>query len=485
MNTVYDVLIVGAGAVGCAAARELSRYRLRTAVLEKEYDVAAQTSGRNSAVVHAGFNNTPGSLMARLCVEGSRAFPALCAELGVPLLKTGKVLAAFSDSDVDVLRGLIRRGRLNGCTGLRILSREELHARVPGVGGIAGMESPATCVFDPFLYTVALAENAVQNGTEFFFGNEVLSIVRKDGVFRVTTSKGEFSSRVLVNCAGLYADRISSLAGVEGYRIYPCRGEYLIFEGDPELLSVPVYPAPRKGIGGLGVHLTPTTEGDILVGPSAEYIEDPDDTASTAEIQRKLLDEAVQLLPGLSGRVPIASYCGIRAKQAEPSEGGFRDFVIRAEESCPGLVNLIGIESPGLTASVPIARLVCRLVGGFIPLEENPGFDPVRKPPIRFRDKSPEERAALVASNPDWGEVVCRCRNVTRREILDALENPLGVRTVTAVKYRTRACSGRCQGGYCLSRIADIMLREFGMRPEEITLRGPGSELFCKGAKHE
>ena len=478
MTVNCDVIIVGAGAVGCACAREFSAYDLKTVVLEKEYDVAAGTSGRNSAVVHAGFNNTPNSLMARLCVEGSKGFSALCRDLGVPLVNTGKVLVAFSDEDMETLKALIAKGETNGCEGLRLLDREELSKRVPGVGGIGGMESPNTSVFDPFLYTVALAENAAANGAEFRFGAEVKAIVRENGVFRVETPAGEFCAPVLVNSAGLAAAKVSALAGVEGYRIYPCRGEYLILEGDPELLNVPVYPAPRKGIGGLGVHLTVTTEGDILIGPSAEYISDPGDTASTAEIQEKLLTEAAMLLPELRGRTPVGAYCGIRAKQAPPEKGGFFDFTIRAEESCRGLINLIGIESPGLTASVPIAKRVRKLAEEFLPMEKKADFDPTRKPTPVFRNLSDAERARLIKEDPNWGEIVCRCRNVTKAEILAAANNPLGVRTVAAIKYRTRATTGRCQAGYCLGRIADILINDLGMSPEEVTLRGAGSEFF-------
>lgn len=478
MNGIFDVLVIGAGAVGCAVARELSAYKLDIGVLEKGCDVAPATSGRNSAVVHAGFNNATGSLMAKLCVEGNRGFEKLCRELDVPFVNTGKVLVAFNDEDIEVLKGLVAKGRANGCTGLSMLSREELYARVPGVGGIAGMESASTSVFDPFLYTVALAENAQKNGAQFLFSSEVVGISRENGVFRVETAGGVFFSRVLVNSAGLYADKISAMAGVEGYRIYPCRGEYLIFEGDSSLLNVPVYPAPRKGIGGLGVHLTVTTEGDILVGPSAEYIGSPADTATTAEIQHKLLTEATALLPGLSGRVPIGAYSGIRAKQAPPEKGGFFDFTVKSEPAVPGLINLIGIESPGLTASLPLAKMVRGLVAEHLSLEAKPDFDPTRKAPPCFRRLSDGERAELIAKDPAWGEIFCRCRNVTKAEIIAAINNPLGAKTLSSIKYRTRAATGRCQSGYCMGKLTDALVNWGGLKPGEVTFRGRGSEIF-------
>ena len=226
----FDVLIIGGGAVGCAIARELSRCQLRIAVLEKEADVAAGTSGRNSAVVHAGFNNRPGSLMAKYCVEGNEGFEALCAELDVPYKKTGKLLVAFCEEELATLEKLVRQGEANGCKGLRLIGREELAAMAPNVGGIGAMVSPNTAIFDPFLYTVALAENAVKNGAEVFLNTEVTAISRDEDAFTVETSRGVYRAGVVVNSAGLYSAQVSAMAGVEGYRIYPCRGEYLILD---------------------------------------------------------------------------------------------------------------------------------------------------------------------------------------------------------------------------------------------------------------
>lgn len=479
-----DIIIIGAGAVGCALARELSLYELNVLVLEKEWDVGAGTSGRNSAVVHAGFNNRPGSLMARLCVEGNRQMEALCAELDVPYQKTGKILTAFDEEDLEVLKGLVRQGEKNGCQGLRLIGQEELRRMLPGVGGIGGMLSPETAVLDPFKYCVALAENAAENGAEFRFGEEVTGIRRGEDCFTVTTPKESYSCRFLINAAGLYADKVAAMAGIEGYTLYPCRGEYLILdEIADEYLTMPVYPAPKKGIGGLGVHLTPTVHGNIIIGPSAEYIGEPDDTASTAQVMDQLWREAQMLLPTLSRKMVIGSYSGIRAKQAPPSEGGFRDFVIRWEEDCPGLIDLIGIESPGLTASMPIARMIRGMLAEKMPLKPKTGAVRKHRFPPRFAELSEKEQEALIRKDPRYGEIVCRCRRVTKKEICDAIKNPLGVKTVAGIKYRTFATTGRCNGGYCLNRIVDTLVREYGLRPEEVTLRGPGSEFFSGEVK--
>ena len=366
-----------------------------------------------------------------------------------------------------------------------MIGEDELKRRAPGVSGIAGMYSPHTSIFDPFAYCVALAENAAVNGVDFCFDSEVSSICRSDGGFIVRTSDGrDFGCSILINSAGLGSDRISDMAGVSGYRIYPCRGEYFIMDKVADkLLDIPVYPAPKPGIGGLGVHLTPTMHGNILIGPSAEYIDDKDDYSSTAPIMDKLITEASELLPAIERRFIIGNYAGIRPKQAPPGEGGYRDFVIKEEETCPGLINLIGIESPGLTASMPIARMVTDIVGKKLDLVEKDDFIAERKAPLRFRDLTEEEQTDLIAEDPEYGEIICRCQKVTKREIRNAIENPLGVRSITAIKYRAWATTGRCNGGYCLTRIVNMLINEYGMKPEEITYRGKGGELFSGEVK--
>lgn len=478
----YDIFIIGGGAVGCAVARELARYQVTVALAEAAPDVAAGASGRNSAVIHAGFNNRPGSLMAALCVQGSRGFPALCDELDVPYKITGKLLVAFDEADLATLRRLKDQGDRNGCRGLRLLDQEELRARLPRTGGIGAMESPFTGVFDPFQYTVALAENAKANGVDFYLSHRVTAIEKGPEGFAVTAGGKVFRARRVVNCAGLHSAEVSALAGVEGYRIYPCRGEYFILD-KTDVLPMPIYPAPKQGAGGLGVHLTPTIHGNLIIGPSAEYIDDPEDTASTGPVLDRLFREAVQLLPGLERKQIIGAYCGVRPKQAPPGEGGYWDFVIREEEACPGLVNLIGIESPGLTASVPIARMVAEILGRGMDLVPDPSFDGHRTAILRFKDQAPAAQAALIAADPDYGEVICRCQTVTRAELRQAIENPLGVKTVAGIKYRAWATTGRCQGGYCLPKIAQMLTEDYGLAPEEVTYRGEGSALFTGRVK--
>lgn len=480
----FDIVIIGAGAVGCAIARELSRYKLKIAVLEKESDVAAGTSGRNSAVVHAGFNNKPGSLMAKLCVEGNEGFENVCRELDIPYKKTGKLIVAFDESDFAGIDKLIENGKKNGVKGLEFVGADVVKKLEPHVGGIGAMLSPNTAITNPFLYTVALAENAIQNGVSFFLETEVKGISKRDGIFGIKAGNSYFYSRYIINSAGLYSDRISSMAGETGYKIYPCRGEYFILDKrTSQYLNMPVYPVPRPGIGGLGVHLTPTMEGNILIGPSAEYIKTKNDYSSTKKVMDQLFSEAKELLPPLSMKHIIRSYTGIRSKIVGPKTGGFGDFIIEESKVVPGLINLIGIESPGLTSSVPISRRVRDILSAKEDLTFKNDFVSERKGIVQFRELPLEEKQALIKEYPEYGEIVCRCEGITKKEIMDAINNPLGVTTLVGIKYRARAMMGRCQGGYCLTRIVDILRNEKGLSPEDITLRGKNSRLFTGKAK--
>ena len=483
-QNTFDILIVGAGAVGCAVARELSKFQLKIGVLEKESDVAAGTSGRNSAVVHAGFNNKPGSLMARLCVQGNEDFEGICSELEVPYKKTGKLIVAFEESDFAGIDKLLENGRRNGVKGLEFVGADVVKKLEPHVGGIGAMLSPNTAITSPFIYTVALAESAALNGVKFHFETEVNGISKRDNMFRLTAGKKQFFSRYIINSAGLYSDRIASLAGEKGYKVYPCRGEYFILDKrTSQYLSMPVYPVPRPGIGGLGVHLTPTVEGNMLIGPSAEYIRSKSDYSATKSVMDQLFKEAKELLPPLSMKHIIRSYTGIRSKLVGPKTGGFGDFIIEESKVVPGLINLIGIESPGLTSSVPISRMVRDIISNREELLEKKDFISERKGIVPFRELSLEQKQELIKEHPEYGEIVCRCEGITKKEIIDAINNPLGVATLAGIKYRARPMMGRCQGGYCLTRIVDILKELKGIEPEQVTLRGSNSTLFTGHVK--
>jgi glycerol-3-phosphate dehydrogenase len=479
-NNYYDMVIIGGGIVGCAIARELSKYKVSVAVLEKEDDVGWGTSCRNSGVVHAGFNNKPGTLMAQFCVEGNKSFAELCHQLDVPYKKIGKVVVARKKEEIKGLKELKIQGDKNQVADLKIIDSEELKRLEPNISGIAALYSPETAITSPYLLSIALAENALDNGVFFFLNTEVESIIRlNNSRFKIIANKREFTSSYIINSAGLYADKIARMAGTKKYHLYPCRGEYHILDKNVSwLINHLVYPVPQAGAGGLGIHLTPTIDGNILIGPSNEYIKSKDNLSVTSSVMKMLSSEARKFLPIISPGYIIRSYSGLRAKQAPSSEGGFWDFVIEESNTVDNFINLIGIESPGLTAAQPIAKRVVKIINKKERLNSNPNFNPFRKRILRFEEQDEETKKALIKQDPDYGEIICRCEKVTKKEILEAANNPLGARSLISIKYRTRAMMGRCQGGYCLPRIIEILRENFNLAPREITLKGKNSFLL-------
>ena len=480
INNHYDMVIIGGGIVGCAIARELSKYKLSIAVLEKEDDVGWGISCRNSGVVHAGFNNKPGTLMAKFCVEGNRSFAELCSQLDVPYKKIGKLVVAKKKKEIKGLQKLKQQGDANGVDNLKIINFNEVKRLEPNIEGIAALYSPETAITSPYLLTIALAENALDNGVSFFLNTEVKSITRlNNSHFRIKTNKREFTSSCIINSSGLYSDKIARMVGIKKYRIYPCRGEYHILDKNVSgLINHLVYPVPQTGAGGLGVHLTPTIDGNILIGPSNEYIKRKDNFSTTSQIMKMLSTEVREFLPLISPGCIIRGYSGLRAKQAPSSEGGFWDFVIEESKTVNNFINLIGIESPGLTAAQPIAKRVVEIINKKERLDSDPSFNPFRKGILRFDEQDEETKKTLIRQDPNYGEIVCRCEKITKKEILEAASNPLGARSLISIKYRTRAMMGRCQGGYCLPRIIEILRESFGLSPQEITLKGNNSYLL-------
>jgi len=473
----FDVLIIGAGVIGSAVARELTRCKLKIGVLEKNRDVCFETSGRNSAVLHGGFAYDTGTLKARLCVEGNREFDAAARELDVPYKRTGKVLVGNTPEDRERLLQTIETGRVNGASGLSMIDKKRLHELVPAVVGEFAMLSETSGILDPFQYAVALAENACMNGAKFFFDHEVNSLAREENAWTVQTSRGVLRARWVVNAAGLGCGKVSDMLGIKGYRILGSRGTYIVLDKRTgPLLPMPVYPVPSNTY--MGIHVTPTVDGNVIVGPDAEYIDD----FSYYGVPQKNIDylakSASDLWPCIRKSDYIRTYAGILPKWVT-EDGVIHDFTIEVRDDlAPNAVNLVGIESPGLTAALPIARHAIGLIAARERLEPNPAFNPRRKGIVRFAEKSPEEQAALVAENPDYGEIICRCEKITRAEILQAVHNPLGTDTMAGVKYRTRSMMGRCQGGYCQMRIAQILEEELGKRPEEVLYARTGSEIF-------
>jgi len=478
-NADYDVIVIGGGVVGCAVLRELSRYSLKLLLLEREADLAEGISKGNSGVIHAGFNVPAGSLKAKTNVAGLGMIYGLADELGVPHRKTGKLVVALADEDRRRLEELKAEGDKSGVPDLEIVDEAAIRRLEPLARGRWALYSPHTGIISPYEFTVALAECAGQNGAEVLLEAPVEAIVCRDGLFRLSTPKGTFAARRVVNSAGLFSDDVARLAGIDDYRVFPYRGEYLITDKDCGLrLDLPVYPVPPRDDPGLGIHITPTLEGNIILGPSAEPVDDKRDAASTRKVMAHLKAEAVRLMPELSRVSFIHSYAGIRPKLVDPSgKDKFGDFIVEESAFRPGWISLVGIESPGLTAAPAIAELVAGMIGVKMDLRPKPEFKPERPRRTRFAHLGDDERAGRVAGAADWGEMVCRCEHVTRAEVVAALRNPFGARTMDAVKRRTRCGMGRCQGGFCTPRIVEI-LQDEGLPADRITKRGGGSRLF-------
>ncbi|MDR1515220.1 MAG: NAD(P)/FAD-dependent oxidoreductase [Synergistaceae bacterium] len=489
---IFDAAIIGAGVVGCAIARELSRFELNVCVIEKEPDVSFGTSSRNSGVLHSGINYEPDTKRARLSVRGNGMMDALCADLKVQMKRIGKLTVALSREDLPGLNRLRERGAANGVSGMEMLDSSRMSKIQPGIAGIFGLWTPSSAVISPYGLTIALAENARANGVRFFLGCEV-SGIRRESVFAddradkdyfcVSFQNGlEIRSSVLINAAGLHADEISRMAGVNAPPVWACRGEYFVLDKRLDgTLKTLVYPVPGQNDPGLGIHLTPTVDGNILIGPSAAYIPDEyrESYRVTDRVMPALRREGGRMLPGLAASDFIRSFAGNRPKLTPPERGGNGDFIIEEAEDRPGFIHLLGIESPGLTSAPAIAEDVRDLVGARIELRKKDDFIAHRSGCAgRFADLPGDERAYMANIEPEYGEIVCRCESITKKEVRDAIENPFGARGLSGIKYRSRAMMGRCQGGFCVARIVRMLREEYGYGPEDFLMNGPNSRLF-------
>ena len=480
-----DAAVIGAGVVGCAVARELSRYQLKIGVFEKELDVACGNSSRNTGMLHAGFTYKPGSLKAECAVEGNQEFDQVAEELDIPFKRTGKVVVGFTEEDRKNILKFKAVGEQNGVKGLRMIDKEELNQIDSSAGGEFAMYVASSGILDPMQYTIALAENACENGAKFFFGAQVEDIAREDGMYILKTPKGSFQAKWVINCAGMYAPEISQMLGYPYYPTKGFKGEYFVLDKKAgKFLNIPVYPAPNAK-GGFAVHATPTVDGNVLVGPDSYEVEGREDYSVTKEHLDGLIQDGSRMFKEMKRDYFIRNFAGIRWKRYDPETGEILDFLLEADEKNPNTVNLVGIESPGITCALPLARRAVKIIAERDSLEKNPSFNPRRKGIRKFIEMSTEEKKEAIEKDPDYGEIVCRCENVTRAEILKAIHNPLGVHTVTGIKNRTRATMGRCQGGYCETRITKMIEEELGIRPEEVRYSKEGGYMFTGRVREE
>ena len=474
----FDVIIVGGGVVGSAIARELARYRLSIAVLEKNRDVCFETSGRNSAVLHGGFAYNADSLKAECCLEGNLEFDQVARDLDVPFHRTGKLLVGNTDEDYKNLEKTLEQGRKIGCPDLRLIDRAEIDEIEPHSGGKFALYSPHSGIMDPFQYVIGLAENAVQNGAKYFLNHMVTGILRDgDRLYQVQTTKGNFAAKWIINAAAMGGAKIAEMTGFLGYENTGGRGAYIILDKNTgDKLKLPIYPVPNNRY--MGVHVTPTTDGNVIVGPTGDETTDLYNYGVDEETIRYLAKSASIVWPHIFRSDYIRTYSGNCPKWYKDGVLLYDFEILHDESVAPNVIHMVNMDSPALTSALPLARRAVKILVDKEHPEQNTQFDPTRKGITPFSTLALEEQQRYVRENPDYGEIICRCEKITKAEIMQAIHNPLGADTLTSVKYRTRSMMGRCQGGYCQMRIVSMIAEELNIPLEAVQYGRQGSYLF-------
>ena len=470
---MYDAAIIGAGVIGSAIARELSRYDLKACVIEREEDVCDGTSKANSAIVHAGFDAVPGSLKAKMNVRGSELMEDLSKELDFPYKRNGSLVVATRDQDASLLDKLLEQGLKNGVKDLRIVEEKELKEMEPNLDDnvVKALYAPTGAIVCPFNLTIALAENAADNGVEFFLNTNVEKIEKEGDRFLIETDGKPIETRVVINAAGVYADALNNMVSAHKYHITPRRGQYnLLDKTAGDHVSHTIFQLPSKM--GKGVLVTPTVHGNLLVGPTAEDIDNKEGVNTTGEGLNSLKETAKRSVKNIPFNEVITSFAGLRAHE----DGG--DFVLGEAEDCPGFFNALGIESPGLSSAPAIGEYMAELVAKKLSLKTKSSWKGKRKGILNPAKLSMEERNKLIKEHPEYGRIICRCESISEGEILDSIHRTLGARSLDGVKRRTRAGMGRCQAGFCTPRTMEILEREVPMSPFDVTKTGHNSKLI-------
>lgn len=476
---IYDVIIIGAGVAGSAVARELSRYRANVLVMDKGEDVCTGTSKANSAIVHAGYDCVPGSLMAKMNVRGNEMMGDLARDLEIPFKRNGSMVVCIHKEELGGLEELYERGKKNGVPGLRLLNREECLSVEPNLsenveGALYAETAGIVC---PFKLTIAMAEHANLNGVDFVFNTEAEKLWRdEEGIWNIQTANGRYRTRIVVNAAGVYADVFHNMVSESKIHITPRRGDYCLLDRNVgDFVKHTIFPQPTKL--GKGILVAPTIHGNVIVGPTAIDIEDKEAVATTQEGIDELISKAEMHVRHLPIRQVITSFAGLRAHEDH------HEFILGEPEDAPGFMDCAGIESPGLTSSPAIGEYIGGLIRDRLTLEKKEHWIATRRDVLDPQTLSVEERNELIRKNPAYGQIICRCETVTEGEILDAIHRPLGARSLDGVKRRTRAGMGRCQAGFCSPRVMEILVRELGLPMEKITKSGGNSRIVLGRSK--
>jgi len=466
LQDTYDTVIIGAGIIGCAVAWSLSKYDLKILVLEAQDDIACGATKANSGIVHAGYDCYPGTLKAKLNVEGAAMFPKIAKDLDIPFKTNGSLVLCFHEEEHDNLVALYERGITNGVPNLELLTGEQAAKLEPIIapGLYSALWAKTAGIISPYEAATAFAENAADNGCEFLIETVVNNIV-KDALFTVSTNKGKFSAKAIVNAAGTESHLINNYVSDKKEEIIPQRGQYYLLDKEHEdYTKCTLFPLP--GPLGKGVLIAPTMGGNPIIGPNADEFSEKFDFTDSQDVKttRAGLDEVLEKASLTVKSLPINSritaFAGVRAKHHS------KDFVIN--EPVPGFINALGIDSPGLSAAPAIGNMIADMIASILEPNLRKGHISTRKGIIKFNQLSFKEQEALVNQNPDYGQIVCRCETITEAEIVSAIRRPVGARNLTAIKRRTRATGGRCQGGFCSVRLVEILSRELGVSEESI-----------------
>ncbi len=476
---MFDIAIVGCGVVGGLIARRLAAYDLKICMLEKENDVAMGATKANSAIVHAGFDAKEDSLKARLNVRGSALMPSITEELGVKYKNNGSLVIGFNEEDRKNIELLYERGKKNGVEGLQILNSEELHKKEPELSGsaICALYAPTGAIVCPYELCIAAIGNAMDNGAELCLNFEVTEIEELPDGYSVRSSDGrEIKTRYLINAAGIYADRIAQMMGDESFSIHPRSGEYILLDREcGGVVTHTIFRTPNKN--GKGILVSPTVDGNLLLGPTATDISDKEKTDTTPSGLKTVIAQTGEYL---SCPIPlgksITSFCGLR------SVGSTGDFIIHTYKG--RAVQVAGIESPGLSASPAIAEYVEGLLLELgISLKKKDNYSPIRKPKHAFREASIDEKNRIIRKNPSYGRIICRCEGISEGEILDAIRSNPKATDIDGVKRRTRSGMGRCQGGFCGPYVMELLAKEMDIPFQKVTKSGKNSFMVTEKTK--
>lgn len=475
---MLDVIVIGAGVMGAAVSRELSKYKLNIMVLDKENDVSNGTSKANSAIVHAGYDAKEGTLMAKYNVLGAGMYESLCKEIGAPYKNVGSYVLAFSEEERKHIEKLYQRGLTNGVSQMEILEKDEILRREPNINKnvVAALYAGSAGIVGPWEFTIKLLENAALNGTEVLVDAEVSNIEKLQDGYKVILKDGRsFETKVVINAAGVYADKINDMVSKNHFDIHPRIGEYYVLDKvQGKLTNSVLFQCPT--IMGKGILVTKTVHGNIMVGPTAEDVESKDYVGTTTHGLDDIRRQAEKTISGINYRDSIRNFTGIRA---ESSTG---DFIIGEVSDAPNFFNIAGTKSPGLSSAPAIGVDVAKMVVEKLGAVKKEEFKQ-NKPQIHFIELSPEEKAEVIKKDPRYGRIICRCESITEGEIVDVIHRMVGAKTVDGVKKRCRPGTGRCQGGFCGPRVQEILARELGKKLNEIVLDKKGAYILTTETK--